>query len=231
MARIIYTALVQSIRGSIAGTTFQSNAYGYSAKSKQRTIQSSTPEQALLRQIMHFVTRSWTTITQAGRDNWTVFAAAYPQYSKKNPDSPISGFAAYVKFNVASIFWSGLGTAVDTAPVLVQPDPDPFTFELLRDGANFKIDKVFQTGDESYRIALYMTAPQKQSQSYKYQQTRIVGKFYNANGLTDLTANYIAKFGRVPAIGEYVSYRAQFITDSGGIVYNVIGQSEEVVSI
>ena len=97
MARIIYSGLIESIRGSIAGTTFQANAYGYTIKKKPNIINPNTASQNLRKSYLAKAVRQWRSFIQATRDSWDTFASTYPQYSQHNPSAQLSGYAVFTK--------------------------------------------------------------------------------------------------------------------------------------
>ena len=76
MARIIYSALVTQIKGSVGGTTFQSNAYGFTIKNKASVVKPRTMLQERSKKFFASATGAWRKLSQTNRDTWVSWAAA-----------------------------------------------------------------------------------------------------------------------------------------------------------
>jgi hypothetical protein len=112
MARIQYSALVTSIRGSIGGTTFQKNAYGFSVKNKANLIRPNSQLQNQHKNFIGTVHQLWNQLGTDGQAVWNSYALAYPQFSKFNTASRLSGHAVFLKRNL--LCWFDLSWGVDT---------------------------------------------------------------------------------------------------------------------
>jgi len=129
MARIVYSALIDNIRGSVGGTTFQKNAYGYTVKHKPNMIKPWTSDQ-LARQIAFSrAVKAWKQASTQTRNNWDSWAVTNPQYSKHNPNAVLSGFACFVKWHTQN-FLDGAGY-VDTNPSLTIPDAPTISLKFI----------------------------------------------------------------------------------------------------
>ena len=100
MARITYGGIATSIRGSIGGSTFQGNAFGFSIKNKPNMARLQSQLQNFQRQLMDMVIRSWGQLTDAQRSAWNAFAIAHPVYSANNPSAQLTGYLWYIKYNL-----------------------------------------------------------------------------------------------------------------------------------
>lgn len=100
MARITYSGLVTDIRGKVGGTVFQGNKHGNTVKNKPSMVLPGSVDQNSSKARFALAVSSWTTASQATRDNWNAWAIANPQYAKFNPSSMLSGFEVFVRFHV-----------------------------------------------------------------------------------------------------------------------------------
>ena len=130
MARIIYSGLVTSIRGSIGGTTFQNNAYGFTVKNKANMVKPNTVSQNLSKLVFSLAVKAWGTLTVANRANWDSWAATYPQFAKNNPSSVLSGFAVFVKQFANVLIGLGLSSTPTANPFFTLTALDTVTFVL-----------------------------------------------------------------------------------------------------
>src|SRR5690606_31037464 len=99
MARIKYTALVESIRGSIQGTTFQRNAYGYTVKGKPNMVNPNTNLQSASKRNMSGIAQAWSSLSDSDRNAWDTWAATNPVPSRLNPDANLTGFAQFTRWH------------------------------------------------------------------------------------------------------------------------------------
>ena len=114
MAIVKFTAIVDEIRGSIGGTTFQRNAYGWSIKRKPNIIRPNTLRQQVSKTSFGSITRYWSTLSQVNRDSWDTYASTYPIPSIKNPSVDITGFSYFVKYHLIK-FTTGSRSFLDNA--------------------------------------------------------------------------------------------------------------------
>ena len=74
MARIIYSALVTAIRGSVGGTTFQQNQYGSTIKNKPKMIRPRSNQQEKRKIYMTAATQAWGNLTVNRRNAYNTYA-------------------------------------------------------------------------------------------------------------------------------------------------------------
>ena len=203
MARIIYSALVDSIRGSIGGTTFQKNAYGYTAKSKPNMIRPQSPFQNIRKNSFRHVIKSWQGLSVAQRADWNAWAAAFPQYAKHNPSAQLSGFAVFCKYHlITNLFSDG----VLTNPSYTAPAEDVILVNFDTDGSNMTWNVLSDTDNEDWNLVMFMSSAISESQNYFSSRTRYMAHLLNIDGGIDFTDNYVEAFGRVGQVGDRVAF-------------------------
>lgn len=89
MAKIV--PILGDLKGSIAGSTFQTNTSGAIVRHRPRVTRSSTPKQQLSHQRHQFWLAQWQALTQTQRDLWNVFAATYPKTDKFGNSRNLTG--------------------------------------------------------------------------------------------------------------------------------------------
>jgi hypothetical protein len=100
MARVIYGAIVTSIHGKIGGTVFQKNAYGHTIKNTPTMVRPNTALQQVSKGNIAVVSQMWRSLSPANQQTWISFAALFPQYSRHNPSSALSGYAVFMLRNL-----------------------------------------------------------------------------------------------------------------------------------
>lgn len=204
MARIIFSALVESIRGSIAGTTFQRNKYGYSAKKKPRITKPNTPYQNRQKRYLSAATKSWRERTEAIRTSWETWAATYPSYARNNPSAILSGYAVYVKQSVYNLMFSG--AVYEFSPnFTLQPD-DTVDFSLQLNAGALELVASSALDSEAWRWLIFVSRPLSSAQLFVGTKPRLLPFFIeNFSGTYDITSEYISLFGVLPQENERVA--------------------------
>lgn len=218
MARIIYSGLVTSIKGSVGGTTFQSNAYGNTVKNKPNMVIPNTVEQEQRKLIFSKATKAWATLTDAERSNWDTYANTFPQYAKNNPSSQLSGYAVFTKWHAALFLGLGLLSDIDANPSLVAVPLDTVTVKVIVAGGVMSLDLDFALGDNTYYVNVFISRPFPASKNFAGSSLRFLVNTENEDIVIPVTALYTSLFGTLPTVGQSVQVGLQFFVQAGGKV-------------
>lgn len=204
MARIIYSGLVTSIRGSVGGTTFQNNAYGFTIKNKANIIRPNTSYQERQKVCFSKAVKAWSLMSPAQRDNWNSWAAAFPQFAKHNPSSVLSGYAAFVKYHALYFLGEGLD-----ATVLTSPSFDPLAYDtvvptLSNSLSILTLAQTWAIGDGSWKALRFISRPFLNAQNFAGTAPKYLDSVTSENDSGPITTLYTNLFGRIPADGENV---------------------------
>lgn len=219
MARIKYSALVDSIRGSIAGTTFQSNSYGYTVKAKPNVSRPSSVYQVQQQILFGLAVRSWRALSGTNRANWNTWASTYPQYSKFNPAAELSGFAIFVKVHVYR-FMAGL--SVQSNPVVSEYAPDTFSLGIAETGTTLDVYFYSTTEDENWYVLFSVSRYFPPSTNFIGSKCRFFGSATNTDRVIDIKTAYIEKFGSIPAGGDKIALSYVMIGKDNGQVISPV---------
>ena len=225
MARIIYGAIVESIRGSIGGTTFQKNAYGYTVKKKPNIIRPNRSAQNRQKKYLAYATQSWGALSDAQRTDWNTWASTYPQYAKHNSSSQLSGYSVFVRTHVF-LFMSA--ESVVTAPNYSLAEADTNTATITTNGTD--LDFVFTsfTDDDEWNILVNVSRQFGAAQNFIGTKPRFMFDMTNSDSTTAFESEYAGVFGSLPAIGDRVAVSMQFYNPLNGQVASL---SEQVVTV
>lgn len=204
MARIIYSGLVTSIRGSVGGTTFQNNAYGFTIKNKANIIRPNTSYQERQKVCFSKAVKAWSLMSSAQRDTWNAWAAAFPQYSKHNPSAVLSGYAAFVKYHTIYFLGQGLGASVLTSPSFSPLVYDTVTPSLSNTLSILTLSETWVIGDASWMALRFISRPFLNAQNFAGTAPKFLDSVSSESDSGPITAPYISLFGRIPADGESV---------------------------
>lgn len=218
MAIIKYGALATEIRGSVGGTTFQSNKYGFTVKNKAKMVLPASNGQNRTKVGVSMMSKAWASISQTGRDNWDTFAANFPQYSKKDPTAQLSGQAAFLKWHLASYLVNGVATPFDTVPGLAIPADDNPSVTIQRSGSTLLLNVTYSPNTGNWQANYFMSRIVTESQKFIGTKTRFITGGTALSGSTNITSIWTPLFGRLPVAGEIVNVGVQMYMSVGGIV-------------
>lgn len=228
MARITYSALVENIRGSIAGTTFQSNKYGYTAKKKPNMVKPRSETQQRQQRYMSLAVSAWKALTGAQRTDWETWASTYPQYAKFNPTAELSGYAVFVRVHILR-FMAGL--AVDTNPTYTSYATDTLTYVLSRHPSYFQVELSSVSEDQNWRINFSLSRPFQATQTNIGSKCRYIDTYSNLSDDFTISTAYQALYGILPDVGNFVALRAKVFAKDNGQVLDEFTQISQVVAV
>jgi hypothetical protein len=219
MARIIYSGLVTEIKGSIGGTTFQSNAYGYTIKNKSRQKKPKTVLQNQKKVFLTAASQAWRGLSQAQRDGWNAWAASNPQYAKNNPSAVLSGFAVFARVHFQYFLGTDDITNVITVPSYSIEALNPITFELENDTGTLDLNLTPSLTTYNLRVNIFISQPFKPSVNFVGSRVRFVDSLVVDSDSLNITNEYTSLYGDVPAVGDKVFVESVQYSDNNGIVY------------
>lgn len=123
MARIVYSGLVTEIKGSIGGTTFQSNRSGYIVRNKQYKGPVRSVGNVEAGRAFAIASRRWSLLSSAQQSDYNTMASSYPYTDLWGNTKTLTGFQWFMastnnQFRVDGV---GLPLAPAGSPVRVVP--------------------------------------------------------------------------------------------------------------
>lgn len=215
MARIVYSALVSSINGSIAGTTFQRNAYGHTIKKKPNIVNPNRKAQQPRRAALQLISQTWQSLTGAERAQWQAQAIAFPVPSRLNPSASLTGHALWLRLNLMVRMMNlSIRTSVASTP---QDVLNVGTIEVNRVGATLIYFNDSDSTLSQLNTLCFVSAPIKVTQLYDRSRTRFMGYFALPSvDQVDITTAYIAQFGALPNTGDNIFLKVVYVNLNNG---------------
>lgn len=202
MARIIYSALVTKISGSIAGTTFQKNAYGHTVKSKATMVRPAAPLQNARKIYFAAATKGWNTLSSAQKDAYNVYAATRPQYAHNNPTAQLSGFAIFCKWHMLEMLRTGTISINNTISGSYNTLDLITAATIQENGAFIDFNVTFDTGDSSIWCLFFISRPFRPGENFIGSKVRYLFFKPNADFNVDIRTDYENLWGNAPAPGD-----------------------------
>jgi hypothetical protein len=204
MGRVKFGALVTEIRGSIGGTTFQSNAYGYTIKNKPCMIKPSSVSALNIQRIMREVTTAWRGLTDIQRSSFVTYASTFPQYAKYNPSSLLGGYDIFVMWNCTRLTGS--------QPLIKAAANVGVTFPIVapslsRSGGSllFNLNESIGEPDAAWLVSLSPVVPA--SRNFVGSTFRFMTAVATGDPDINFTAFYQSIFGTLPVASDTVFAR------------------------
>lgn len=207
MARIKYSALIDSINGSIGGTTFQRNRYGFTAKNKPVTVNPQRPLQVKRKTEMVSVAQLWGTLTEPQRAAWRTFADNNPRPTRLNPDAFLNGFNYFEAYHL-------LRWVISPGSLLVDPNGPVgsvtgFTADIFVTGGVMTWEPAADIVGSNWAALVYLTGQMKTGQLAVSSTPRFIDvDFAPFAGAQVITAPYLAIFGVLPTPLSFIGFRA-----------------------
>jgi len=201
MARIKYSGLIESIRGSIGGTTFQGNKYGFTAKAKGQGVDplgGSDPPPPPPLYLVKAVS-GWRELTAAQRIAWNSWASTYPQYTKHNPTAQLSGYNVFSKIGVYR-YMVEESYLVNPAFELYAVDTLVFGVTLGAGVLTLTIESTLDSNE--WYLLIFLSFKFPKSRSFIGTIPKFISYAGNYTGTLHLTSNYLKVYGQLPEVGD-----------------------------
>lgn len=99
MAKVIFSALVEDVRGKIGGNVFSRNANGSFVRGYSKPVNADTEAQQSVRNQFGAIARSWRELTNAQRQSFIDQAVNYPYNDSLGRPQVYTGFQLFQKLN------------------------------------------------------------------------------------------------------------------------------------
>jgi len=195
MAKIVLSSLVNSISGSLSGTTFRTNRAGTHFYPKTRNPKRNSQLQAEHRSRMTVVASYWRSLSSETKSMWKTFATL----SKQNS----TGYSAFMSTNLSILAACTSSLVCTTTPPTAPETPPPVVSLWTKEGGGTSTD-ICWTSPSSSNIFLKVYVTKVFGSSVDWRLLKTVQSdagFYNHN------YNYPS--------GTEVMYRARAILEDG----------------
>lgn len=216
MARVQYGAFITELKGSIAGSTFQSSRHGFTVRNKPISPKLRSAAQNTLRDYWRIVSQHWRTLLQADRDSWAAVAPSWPAVDSYGYAITLTGFECYMRSNYKLYIVSQKIEDVGSLPVVLY-DPGIITCEALFGAGTILLD--FSNGPVGADTALIVESAAPSSAGTSYRSSSMRGFVILDVGEVspyDLAAAYVKRWGLFPPEGSRFSVNVSVVSKING---------------
>lgn len=226
MARIKYTALIESIRGSIGGTTFQSNKYGFTIKSKPNMTIPKSPLQSVSKRLFAQASMRWRTIGDVARQRFVQFASDYPQYSKNNPNAQLDGYSIWMLWTPLNLL-TGRGFEPSIVAVLAPAVTLSYVFTVS--GGVFNVSVTSSDNNDAWMINFFISAIWRPTRNFIGTKPKFIHSTLSSTHVRNLTDDYTEVYGSIPEVGDLIAvsvdvraFDSPFVVARDEAIYTVV---------
>jgi len=224
MARITYSGLIESLNGSIGGTTFQTNRYGFTVKRKPVPSRPNTKSQNSRKSAMFTVQQNWIGLTNANRAAWNTYASTFPRATRLNPDADLNGFNYFSAYHLLRI---QANSTILSDPSSVQHTLS-FVSSSITNLASVLtwISDITVSGGQ-WTPLLYMSRPITTTTQLRKNRLRFVRGTSSSGDLSRvITTEYETIFGQIPPIDDIVIVQEIWLNENNGQIFE--GQLQRI---
>jgi len=216
MARVQYGAFITQLKGSIAGSTFQSSRHGFSVRNKPIAPKGRSTDQNTLRDYWRIVSQHWRTLPQADRDTWAAVAPSWPAVDAYGNSITLTGFECYMRSNYKKYIVKQKIADIGSLPVVLY---NPVITDVVASIALGTIILTFANGpvDPDFSMIVEAAAPVSAGTSYRPSSMRGFAIIPTASvSPYDLTAAYVTKWGQFPPEGTRLCVDISVVSEING---------------
>jgi len=228
MASIKLGPMITDIAGSVGGATFQRNRFGMTMRAKPLPLYSETPAQYNIRRLIISLQYSWQALTDAERLQWNRFLDFSGQTIRRDRSIRLSGQTLYIKYQLCRLLYDqDLLTTIAYVPMpdfytLVQIDKDIEDYIYLT--FNGTVDR------DTYYFVCKVSSPRPENRAFSAKGLRWMDPGWFETDTYDITAAYLAAFGALPSIGDFLHYSIYYWSTLAPVLTGMFTGKLEVVS-
>ena len=217
MARIKYNTPIDEIAGSIGGTTFQANLYGFSVKRKPVPTLPNLPRQNSRKTAITIVAQNWIGLSSANKANWDTYAAAFPRPTRLDPSVDLNGFNFFCAVHLLAI--QAL-PAILNNPSGAQSTLTFLTTTITQVGAVLTWFTTFTSSAGTYLTHLYASRPISATSPIKRNKLRwIRAGVQSSNFNLPFQTPYNLIFDEIPVVGDIIFVQEIFQRTTNGQIF------------
>jgi len=208
MARVQFSAIVNSVRGKVGGSVFQRNRSGFSFKNSASGVNRQSEKQIFSRSNVVKVQTAWRQMSSTERNAWQLFANFNPVYNRNNKNVFLNGYQLFMKYNLIRLHCNLTILEAITYGTVTNLDVS-VTFQRYDSSLDVIFDSAFNASD--YRALLHVSNARSIDYPLKakyYKLCQFSGYYANRGYIA---AGWNSLFAGLPSVGQYIPYKITII--------------------
>lgn len=219
MARVIYSALISDMRGTLGGSYFSRSKQGAVIVSKVSRVNNKSyrasvglakyvNSQTSIRQYMKIITAKWGTLSIAEQAAWAQFALSGLITAKKTTGAPVSGYNCYVKINMRLWLWHN--NYISVPPIYLTVAGIGSVNSPVITPSSFRVNTQYHISS-SFRLEIAATRSMSGGRQPKQSDFKILGYYLKTStALVNVYPSYVLNFG-APVVNAIIHVRCQVV--------------------
>ena len=213
MAKIIPSALISQIQGSVGSVCLKATQQGLLATKKSGKKGPQTDAQRVHQNTNSKLRATWSTLTQAEKDSWNQLALQLQRQSIVNGKYPRRGYDLFLEYNYLHITYGDAVTKISpntyaktSVGIIFQPNGRVASFPFAR------VNDMAYTPTTSPRTMVFCQMSQRGKQLSSMSNWKRIIVTNEPTGNLIITTQFAEVFG-FPKIGQL--YRYKFLFQAG----------------
>jgi hypothetical protein len=209
---------VADIRGSVGGTVFSRNRYGAYARNRTIPVDPGSTAQTKIRATLGNVRDAWfSTLTQAQRDAWAVYAANVQVVNRIGESINLTGWNMFARTNTALLYNDE--SIIAAAPTDFSLAEQDATLSITVSEATQMISVAFDdtmdwVGEDGAFLFIYASRPQNPTVNFFKGPYLLAGQV-SGNGTTAPTSPTTMSLPFAAVAGQKIYVQARIVRADG----------------
>jgi len=220
MAKVQFGNIVADARNAVGGVVYSRNTWGAYIRQKVSPVQPRSPRQVEMRANLTELSKRWgTVLTEAQREAWRQFGAAFPIVDVFGNTVSLTGIAAYQRVNRVRALL-GLPPLDDPPANMDVTAPESAELQITYTGTppalSLKVVFMPSPAPSGHHVEVWATKPLSPGRAFVSSELRLlkVSPAAQASPL-DITLEYLSRFGE-PAAGQKIFVEVRFANSANG---------------
>lgn len=216
MALVKYSAMIESLQGSIGATIFQEGPAGPIARKKCPPVRRNTIRQQKPRLIATQVQQGWALLTEDERNTWEGWARYMKVHQRRNIHLFINGHQSYLRVNQYRLQYS---LTLLNVPQFNKCDLTPIDASLSLAGPNLFITFDRNPVATEEFVILSITIQVKITWNNPQGRLKLI-EFVTTNAITkNIKSDYEAVYGISPVSGDTLFFKFSNMDKRSGLLF------------
>lgn len=190
--------------GRVGGFVITANFAGNTIRTMPKLRRNFSALQKSRSALLLQVSRAWSGQSPSTKLAWHNWANYYPQHTIKNPAKFITAYHNFTKRNFYQLLRNGISSPLITNPVLITYQPDPITATATVSSIALNIKITFARSANDLDCFFFISFTPFLSREIRSYYDRYMLYTRNISNTFNITAAYIARFGKLPTTKDFL---------------------------
>ena len=202
--------------GKHGGQCFQNSLFGPTIKNNAHVRRLRGPRQLSVKKFLLRTVQQWRNLTPAGRTLWNTWAIAFPQPTKLDALSFLSGYELFVKRNYYLYLSYPDTLSFMTSPNFLEYSEDFLNPVITVSDVAINLNATFVNNDSNLDCLIFISNQQSPGLLFGNTRWRYVTTIRNSDQSIDITEPFLYNFGVLPEVDQKLFVSVVFCGKDNG---------------